>query len=314
MSAPVPAAAPPGAVPPGLVGANLVCLASMLVWAAGLPAADLLIPLAPPLQLTLMRVATATAVLLAVWIAVEGPSAALRAPWLRGTLVGGICIGLGAVLLVIGQARTDAVTVAIVTASMPLIGIAIEVALDGRRITPALVAGLALSLGGGLVALGQRGLSLDLGLGALAALGSCVVFTWGSRASVVMLPGMTPLGRTALTVAGAALALSVATPLWTQATGAPGVIWAGFGWTEAGALVLFGVGSLAISQILWLHAVERIGIGASSLHMNAVPFYVMAMAFALGSPWNWPQTFGAAVVVLGVMVAQGLVRLPGLRA
>ena len=39
--------------------------------------------------------------------------------------------------------------------------------------------------------------------------------------------------------------------------------------------------------------------------MNAVPFYVMLITFALGGSWNWAQAAGAAMVVLGVAVAQG---------
>ena len=33
-------------------------------------------------------------------------------------------------------------------------------------------------------------------------------------------------------------------------------------------------------------------------------------AFALGAAWNWPQTIGAMVVVLGVLIAQGMLRWP----
>lgn len=304
-------ATPPLAAPRGALAANLICMASMLVWAAGLPAADLLIPLVPPLQLTVMRTAMAGLVLLAVWLAVEGPGPLRRAHWGRGIGIGGICIGLGAVFLIIGQAYTDAVTVAIITASMPLIGIALEVALDGRRITLPLVVGLTLSLAGGMIALARGGFSLDLGLGALAAFASCLAFTWGSRASVTMFPELTPLGRTALTVSGACIAASLVTLAYGQAIGGPAVQWAAIGWPQVGALVLFGVGSLAVSQIMWLVAVERLGIGTASLHMNAVPFYVMTMAFALGAGWSWLQTFGAGIVVLGVMVAQGMIRLPG---
>jgi drug/metabolite transporter (DMT)-like permease len=40
--------------------------------------------------------------------------------------------------------------------------------------------------------------------------------------------------------------------------------------------------------------------------MNAVPFYVMLITFALGGAWNWAQAIGAAIVVAGVFVAQGL--------
>jgi drug/metabolite transporter (DMT)-like permease len=246
---------------------------------------------------------------MAVWLLVEGRGPIARANWGRGILVGGICIGLGAVLLVIGQSYTDAVTVSIITASMPIIGIALEVLLDGRRVTRALVFGLTLSLAGGMIALAGGGFSLNLGLGALAAFASCVAFTWGSRASVTAFPDLTALGRTGITVTGAFVVMGGASLVWAGLGGAP-VQWEAMGAREWGALALFGIGSLALSQILWIVSVERLGIGAASLHMNAVPFYVMIIAFALGAEWSWLQTFGAAVVVVGVMVAQGMIRLP----
>ena len=297
------------AIPHNLTTANLICVASMFVWAAGLPAADLIIPLIPPLPLTAMRTGLAALVLMVFWLLIEGAAPIRQANWLRGVVVGFICIGLGAVLLVIGQAYTDAVTVAIIATSMPLIGIGLEIALDGRRITAALVLGMALSLFGGLVAMAQDGLTLKLGLGALAVLGSCTAFTWGSRATVKQFPQLTPLGRTAITVTGAFIAMSVISLAWTGIGGAP-VQWAALGLKEFGALVLFAVGSMALSQILWIISVERIGIGAASLHMNTVPFYVMIIAFALGAQWNWLQTLGAVIVVAGVMIAQGMLRWP----
>ena len=64
---------------------------------------------------------------------------------------------------------------------------------------------------------------------------------------------------------------------------------------------------MAISQLLWIISVGRIGIGAASMHMNAVPFYTMLMVFSLGGAWNWGQTVAAAVVVLGALIAQGLI-------
>jgi hypothetical protein len=43
--------------------------------------------------------------------------------------------------------------------------------------------------------------------------------------------------------------------------------------------------------------------------MNATPFYVMIILFAMGGAWNWTQAFAAAIVGLGVLVAQGVIRL-----
>ena len=52
---------------------------------------------------------------------------------------------------------------------------------------------------------------------------------------------------------------------------------------KSAALAVFALGSLALSQILWIISVGRLGIGLASLHINAVPFYVMLILFALGA-------------------------------
>lgn len=297
------------APPRSALVANLICLASMLTWAAGLPAAQLVIHLIPPVTLTALRADLAAAVLIPLWIAAEGWGPIRAAHWGKGIAVGGVCIGLGAVLLVIAQAKTDPVTVAVITATMPVVGIALEVALEGRKLTIALLLGLALSLFGGFMAYGAGVGSLKLGLGALAALGSMLAFTWGSRATVTAFPELTPLGRTAITVSGAGLMMTVAAVLYSAA-GGPATQWQALGVPEWAALALFGIGSLAISQVLWIVAVGQLGIGLSSLHMNAVPFYVMLIMFALGHGWNWPQAYGAVIVAIGVLIAQGLIRIP----
>lgn len=297
------------APPRSTLSANLLCLLSMLTWAVGLPAAQLVIPLIPPITLTALRAGMAAAVLIPLWIMIEGPRPLLTANWGGGILIGGVCIGLGAVLLVVAQARTDPVTVAVITAIMPVIGITLEVALEGRKLTIALILGLTLSLFGGFMAYGAGVGSMTLGVGALAALGSVLAFTWGSRATVTAFPDLTPLGRTAITVTGAAI-LTTMMSLTYSVLGGPAAQWTALGLPEWGALALFGIGSLAISQVLWIMAVGQLGIGLSSLHMNAVPFYVMLIMFALGSAWNWPQAYGAVIVALGVLIAQGLIRLP----
>ena len=288
--------------------ANLICLASMVVWSAGLPAAELILPHMPPLMLTAFRAGLAAAVLVPCWLALEGVAVVRGAPWGRGIVVGGICIGMASAFLVVAQAETDAVTVAVVSAAMPVVGIALECALDKRPVTLALIVGLMLSLAGGVLAYGAAVGQLRFGIGAAAALASVACYTWGSRATVISFPGLTPLGRTAITVAGAAVAAAVASALQQAGGGAP-ANWAAIGPREIGGLLMFSVGSLALSQILWIIAVGRLGIGASSLHMNAVPFYVMSIVFLLGGSWNGMQAMGAVVVVLGVAVAQGLVPL-----
>lgn len=297
----------------GALSANLICMASMLVWSAGLPAAELVIPHIPPLPMTALRTGLAALVLLPIWWLAEGGRVVLSADWPRGIAVGGVCLGLGALFLVIAQGLTDPVTVAVITATMPVVGIALECLLDGRRLTAALLLGLGLGLVGGVIAYGGGAAGLTLGWGAAAAFGSVLAFTWGSRATVAQFPHLTPLARTALTVTGAAIASAVIAG-GHMALGGAGPDWARLGLPEWGALAVYGIGSLAISQILWIVAVGRLGIGLSALHSNAVPFYVMLILLAFGQGWNWVQAGGAVLVAAGVLVAQGLVRLPGVRA
>lgn len=291
-----------------LVRANLLCMLSMLVWAVALPAADLLIASVPPLPLTAARMALASACLLPLWWWLEGGAALRNAPWGRAILIGGSTIGGGAFMLVVGQGMTNAVTVALVSASMPLIAIAIEVVLDARRLTAALVVGVLLSLGGGAMAMGSGAGGVGLGLGALLCFLAVLLFTLGSRATVTAFALLTPLGRTTVTLTGAALT-TCATAGLNALLGGAAPQWALLGFNELAALALFSIGGLAISQMLWIMSVGSLGIALSSLHINATPFYVMGTLFALGGAWNWTQAWAAAVVALGVLVAQGIVRL-----
>lgn len=290
----------------GLLTANLICMGSMLIWAAGLPAADLIIPLLPGDQLTALRMALAAAALLPLWALLDGPSALLRVNWAKGIAVGAM-IGFGAWLLILGQARGGAVTAAVISSTLPVVGIALEVALDGRRITPGLVIGLLLSLAGGMMALDFKG-GMSIGLGALLCFGSVVSFAVGSRLTVTAFPALTPTGRTALTITGAALATCTAA-LIGMASGTPAPDFTPWGLPEVGALLLFSVGALGLSQLMWIMSVERLGIGLSALHINAAPFYVMIILAAFGAPWNWPQAGAAALVGLGVLLAQGIIPL-----
>src|SRR5574343_846328 len=220
-----------------LLTSNLICMASMMIWAAALPAAEVLIrpvpPIMPPLSLTAARMTMAALFLLPVWIAVEGLDALRRTNWLRGLMVGSL-IGVGALFLVMGQTRTTAVMAAVVSSAMPLVGITIEILLDGRKLNRGVLVGLLLSVIGGILAAGRFDGGLGFGIGALFCLTSVVTFTLASRLTVTSLPGLTPLGSTTVTVVGAAIAACVFAAVGMVA-GMPGPDWPQFGWYEFGA-------------------------------------------------------------------------------
>lgn len=115
---------------------------------------------------------------------------------------------------------------------------------------PLVITALRLSLAGGRLAYSARIGGFGLGLGALAAFGSVLAFTWGSRASVTAFPGLTAIRCTTITLSGAAL-VTLAAALGTSALGAPAPDWSVVGpWNGAQALgaAIVGVGVL-IAQI-----------------------------------------------------------------
>lgn len=289
---------------PSRLGSNLLCMASMLVWATAFPAVDLLVPLIPPVPLTAMRMTVGFLFMLPLWLLWDGPAALATANWRRGIWIGATGFGFGAAMLVFAQQKSDAVTVAVITAAMPVVGIAMECVLDGRSLTGRLVAGLLLSIAGGVAAYLARLGGFGLGIGALLALASIITFSWGSRATVNGFPDLSPLGRTTITLSGAALGTVVLSLLLAMHGGGSGTAWSAIGWPEIGALLIYGIGSMAISQLLWIVGVGRLGIGIAAMHINAAPFYVMSFMVLLGYPWNGWQAAAALVVAAGVLVAQ----------
>lgn len=287
----------------GALVANLTCMASMVIWATGLPAVDPLLDLVNPVALVAVRTGLAGIVLLAFWYLIEGAGPLRRAPWRSGMVIGALTIGLGAFLMLVGQKLSDPVTVAIISTTMPIVGLTIEGMLDRRRPDLPLIVGLALSIIGGAVALDLADAKPGFGFGALLCLGSTVTFTLGSRLTVTALPGMTPTGRSAVTVTGAGIGMVLAAAAYRLISGEP----SGWGSLEPWhwfALVYYAIASMALSQVLWIAAVGSLGIAVASLHANATPFYVMLILFAFGAPWNWQQTIGALIVGTGVLIAQ----------
>ena len=76
-------------------------------------------------------------------------------------------------------------------------------------------------------------------------------------------------------------------------------------------LVFASLASLALAQFMWIRGASGLGILLASLHMNAVPFYVMVIVvLILGEEWNWWQASGAVLVGAGVIIAQSAARNP----
>ena len=162
------------------------------------------------LSLGLARQAIALFTLVVLWWWVEGTAAMLKAPWRKGMVIGGLGFGVGAPLLLFGQRLSDPVTPALAAAMMPVAGAMLEVLLDNRKMTRQLWLGLFLALSGGVLASGARLSDASFGIGAGLCLVSVVLFAWASREATKRCSDTSALGQSAVTLAGAALILTIA--------------------------------------------------------------------------------------------------------
>ncbi len=287
---------------------NILCFTAMVAWAAGFPAVEPLLKSWGVLALIAARMAVGAGLLLIVLWLIEGTKSLQRAHWRSGVFAGAFGFGLGASLLLLGQAMSDPVTTAIVAAMSPVAGAIYEFLFDRRPTSMRLIIGVLLSIFGGLIAVGPALFSGEAGLGALICLISVFVFVWGTRASNQKMPGDSALTRTTVTSTGAAVFCTVA---WAGASlfGLSTAEAGSFGPGDIAGFLVWTILAFVVSQTLWLWSAGTLGVLIASLQMNAVPFYVMiAGVLALGAEWSWAQAAGAAIVGLGVIVAQAPLR------
>jgi len=305
MSTPIiPNRLPQSELPSGSIAANLLCFSAIFLWAIGFPAAEVLLETWGALAMMLTRLSLSIAVLMSVWIYIEGWTAVKNTEWRAPMKVGSIGFGFGALLFLLGQKYSDAVIPAIIAAMMPIFGGLLEVFFEGRRLRPRLIIGIILALIGGYLATGVKLSEGTFGFGALLCLMAIPLYAWSTRTITREFPKLSPVAQTTTTLVGAWLFVSIAYIVSTIF---------GFEGTEVGLmdsynitmLLIFSIAALAISQLLWIKAAGSLGILFASLHMNAVPFYVMiVMVIFFDASWSWIQALGALFVAAGVIYSQ----------
>ncbi len=293
---------------PGVVVSNLTCFSAMVMWSFAFPIAEFMLASWGTVALVLARQLIAVSALFACWLWLDGYARIRAANWLGGLRIGGVGFGFGSITFLVGQNMSDAVTPAIAASMMPIVGALLEVTLDGRRMRPLLLCGILLALLGGLLATGSRMNEGNFGWGSLLCLFSVVLFAWATRATNHSFRGLSYVGQTTITLSGS-LAVVLVVFLLMNLFAIPGATIGLLDANHVGLLVFSSVASLALAQFMWIRGAAGLGILLASLHMNAVPFYVMVIVVLfLGESWNWWQAAGAALVAVGVLLAQSASR------
>ena len=269
----------------------------------GFPAAEFLLEDWDVVSIVAARNTLAFVLIMFIWIFYEGLQEVRVAKWNKGFWIGAIGFGVGSFFVLLLQSITTPVIAALMVATMPVAAVTLEIFLDGRKITRWFLLGIILVLLGGFVASGANLQNDSIGLASFLGITGVGLFAWGSRATVKNLPGMTLLGQVAVTTSGmvgSAVLVYFISSVFFEITKPLSLIT----YEHIGLLLIYACLAIAISQILWIKSVDQLGIGLSSFHLNAAPFYVMLMLFLLGSNWIWHQTIGAAIVITGVIFAQ----------
>ena len=285
---------------------NLASTASMLCWATTFPATELLLASWDPVLLAAARLTVAAGCALFLLVLFGKPAELLTAPWASILPIGGLGLGTGVLLLTLGQAHADLVIVAIIGTAVPLVSALLGVAQGSERIDLRLGIAIALAVTGGVVATGAFSERIAFRGGELLALVSVVLWTWYSRASVDKLAMLSDLTKSTVNmVAGSAVIMTAS----LVAVGLGLVpIRLDLGPTALAQLGWLGAIAVCLSMLLWLKAARLIGVTIAAMHQNLVPFYVMAMALAIGSRVEAVQLVGGSMVVAAAVLAQWPVR------
>jgi drug/metabolite transporter (DMT)-like permease len=292
----------PAARAPALTG-NLIALVSTVLWSSAFPATEYLLRSWDPLLLCVARLAGAAVFILALAILAGQGRQLLRASWRDVLLLGSFGVAGPVFLLVAGQSRSDAVTVAIISTTLPLIAALMSWFVDGRRPGRPVVIGILLAVvGGSLAASADRGGADDPRGGELLVLGSMVLWIWYSRAALSRLAGHGDLALSGLTfAAGAMIAAPIVAVALAFGLAQPRLSVAG---PDLAALLWMSMIAIGLSVPLWFTCTRLLGLTIAAIHTNLAPFYVMLIALAFGGAISPRQVLGAALVASGALLAQ----------
>ncbi|CAI6327643.1 MULTISPECIES: DMT family transporter [Bacillus] len=77
-----------------------------------------------------------------------------------------------------------------------------------------------------------------------------------------------------------------------------------------GAIAFMAFFTSVLGYLWWNQGIKEIGASKTSLFFNLVPVVTMIISFAIGTPIKVFQVIGAVLVILGVLTASGVIRIP----
>ena len=270
-----------------------------------------------PVQVAFGRLAIGALVLLVIARATGTPLPRRRETWRHLAVAALLFCSVPFALFAWGETQVSSILAGLVNACTPLATLVVVLAaFPEEHPTRTRVAGLAIGFAGVLVLIGVwEGIGGGELLGILACVGaiSCYGMAFPYTRRHLVGTGDGPIGIATGQVLLAALFLLPVVVL-EAGLGGGAVTTPVSAATILGMLALGGLGS-GVAYVLNTKIVMAAGGTVASSVTYVTPLFAVAAGFlVLGEPLSWHQPAGGAIVLLGVAVSQGRIRVPGLRA
>ena len=261
-----------------------------------------------PLALVFIRVAGAAALLMPVLLA-RGEGPALRRHWRAIAAVGVINSALPFVLFAVAALALTAALMSVFNATAPIWGAVVAWQWLGERLTRARVLGLVIGtlgvigLAWGKADFKPGALGISPALGIAACVGATVCYGIGANLSRKFLVGVAPMAVAAGSQLAAAVVLLVPA-IWFWPAQPP----SSAAWLNAIALAVLCTG---LAYVLYFRLIAHAGASNAMTVTFLIPGYAMLWGWlVLAEQPTLQMLIGCAVILLGIALSTGLLRLP----
>jgi drug/metabolite transporter (DMT)-like permease len=221
--------------------------------------------------------------------------------WIGVTLLGATGVFIFNLCFMYGLGRVSASRASLIMALNPAITLLGATLFLGEHLTRYKVVGIAMALLGVTVVLGH-GNPLNMFAGSVG-IGEVVLFgcplAWAANTLIAkrMLPTMSPIGATTWSAITGTAMLAVAAVAMGQAVPAGVSLRA---WAAIAYIAIFGT---AIGLVLFYSGVRRIGAARTSVFINLVPVFAVALGvLLLDEPLELSMIAGGALVIGGIFL------------
>ena len=260
-----------------------------------------------PLYVALGRVASGALVLLLILLATGGRLPRTAGTWGHNAVIAVIGVALPFTLFGYGEQRISSILAGIWNSITPLVVLPLAVmAFRTERMSVRRLIGLLLGLTGALIILGVwqgvGGASLSGQLLCLAAASCYGVAIPYTRKFISHRPE-SGIAMSAVQLIVATLVLGLLAPLVSGT--APDV--RGLPWPVIGSVLTLGAVGTGIAFVIHLRNIRLVGASTASMVTYIIPVFATVVGIVvLGEGITWYQPVGAALVLLGVAVAEGM--------